>query len=778
MDNTLSSKIAAARQAGYSDNEINSHLMQTHGVQIQPASMNVPDVAPKEGLASRLVKGFVKPLVQTGSGVSNFIGNSEVRLAHALGLAKDVKTQSSTEQFKGVPLVENQSPLQFVGNAAQSALSFIPGAGEASLAGKVAQGAKIGAAYGGAGALADGGGIDQIAGGAIKGGLVGGALGGAAGLLGKLAPKGAAKSVLAETAPVTEAAPTVITGGKRIPVQFAEDANFTPQQAPVTTTTNKLMINPTIEDLQGLGGPGNKSILKRFMSSQEQVPYVKSATTSTHVPVSQGTSYANSIQDIPNTAVSQLPEQAIAPSLQAASEAVPQAQGGKLSNAFINKGNELEARAGGYQAGTKQGPNVTSLAKEGEYNQWLNDRGISGSARSQLASVEASKADSMTKLQDAISNSKATVTPAETQMTVSKLMNEASNIPGAAKEQALADAHAFAQDIAKADTPQKLLDLKRRIDKGVSYTRNSATATPATQQVAEMARTHVNELLKDIVPTAGEHSANYSIASDISDHLEAAAKNPKGFKLLGNNLGGNVRQNVQGLAGKTFKKIGNGLAGTAESTIPTAGGSSLFSKINPGVIGGVLAGSDQAPQAQSPQDQATLAPEIPNNVTQQPTTPFTKDNIQRAIMTDIATTGGKNTAQLLSLYSAFGKDQTLSTDQKKQMTALDTADTVLSTMGDQLQKLGGGQGRVKGAISGLLGHVGLNNDVNAYNSTKTDAAIQIAKALTGGSRAPESVIKNIEASLPLVTDNPEEAQKKIDLISERMQAIKKSISGQ
>lgn len=91
--------------------------------------------------AGGVVKSVAQPFVNVGEDVSNGIGNAEVGAAHALGLAKDVKTQSNQQQFGDINNAvglntEANTPKNFLLNTAQVAGTVLaPGADAAAEAG-------------------------------------------------------------------------------------------------------------------------------------------------------------------------------------------------------------------------------------------------------------------------------------------------------------------------------------------------------------------------------------------------------------------------------------------------------------------------------------------------------------------------------------------------------------------------------------------------------------------------------------------------------------------
>lgn len=154
--------------------------------------------------------------------------------------------------------------------------------------------------------------------------------------------------------------------------------------------------------------------------------------------------------------------------------------------------------------------------------------------------------------------------------------------------------------------------------------------------------------------------------------------------------------------------------------------------------------------------------------------PFSLQNIQQAVMKDIQQTGGKNIDQLITLYKVFGEQsqpKINSTTQK----ALAQSDNGLNTI-DQLQSLyseaGGGSNILGGGLQNLLGSVGLDKNANVYNSQRSAAIASLAKSFGDTGTLSDSDIKRYDEMLPKLTDTPDQAQAKFDIIRQRLSSAK------
>lgn len=248
--------------------------------------------------------------------------------------------------------------------------------------------------------------------------------------------------------------------------------------------------------------------------------------------------------------------------------------------------------------------------------------------------------------------------------------------------------------------------------------------------------------------------------------------NQAGGKVVEKTLskGGNV---LSSLAGKT-PGIPSTLAGAAGKTAKTVG--KIQGVIHgPGAILGSLTPNQSPQNNQLPQPTQEPLPEQ-SPQTDQPNTPFTQENIQNAIATDIASTGGAHVSELIGLYNAFGspaaqkaQQNSLSTGDQTKHDNINTALSSLDAAEANLLAAGGAKGPIVGQETKipLLGQY-LNNPGTAYEKTKIETATQLAKAITGGSRPAATVIEQYLHSLPGVDDTPKQAAAKLQLLRQQL----------
>lgn len=481
----------------------------------------------------------------------------------------------------------------------------------------------------------------------------------------------------------------------------------------------------------------------------------------------------------------------------------------KFSDMAASKGTQMESRAGGFNIGQKINGKAILPNDVQNLEGWLASKNIpAGSAGSRLNAISDIKNTAGENINNAVSNSTATITNAERKQLTDQLMAEANKVAGPGKAEALAHANAYAKDIQAADTPQKLADIKRSADSQINYRGNSASVTPESQQIARVVRSQVNDTLNNAIPELAQHNIDFANASKLQDLMAAGAKNPQGLKvpILGS-IGGQTKQAAESIIGKKLQ--GGGSPSIISSLINKAPIDVSPSRL---LTAKLTSSAPSQPQTQqsSPQNLLNSAPQAGQDMTgnllgqvnqggdvtsqllgqpvqsQQAGGP-SLETLQQALAQDLQTTGGKNVNQLMQLAQLYGivdksgsptTGPKLTTDQQKTVDAGNEASATLDTMLSQLGTIGGGAGRVGGLIGGIEGKLGLNNAVNAFNSTKTDTAIALAKAYSGSTRLPSpQTLKLIENSMPNYNDNPQEAQQKVDLIKQRLSAKLNSIPG-
>lgn len=253
---------------------------------------------------------------------------------------------------------------------------------------------------------------------------------------------------------------------------------------------------------------------------------------------------------------------------------------------------------------------------------------------------------------------------------------------------------------------------------------------------------------------------------------------------MANQAAGRVVEKGVSSAGNAINKLAGKTPGIPNSLPQLAGKTAKSVGKVQGVIRGpgAILGSLTPPEGQPQQPQATdtgASSATDGSVSTDSTpaaTPFTQENVQRAIAADIAATGGAHVTELIGLYNAFGSPAA----QKAQQTSLSATDQVrhdsinsaqssLDAAEANLLSAGGAKGPIEGQVTKVpvVGQY-INNPGTAYESTKIETATNLAKAITGGSRPAANVIEQYLHSLPSVTDTKEQAQAKLNFLRSQL----------
>ncbi len=308
-------------------------------------------------------------------------------------------------------------------------------------------------------------------------------------------------------------------------------------------------------------------------------------------------------------------------------------------------------------------------------------------------------------------------------------------------------------------TAKQLFDYKKGMDMNSVFTKLSKGADLNPKESARLAVwSSMDDAITAAEPTVKALTQRQSLLMQSAKGLQQNANKVAGIPILG-------------IKSKAAEQVLQGAKTAGGKVLSGAGGSGFLGALTKqGVsraIGEPLLASDQP----APTDASALDPNAINSAAgltdttstdSTPASPFNQENIQAAILNDIQTTGGKNAATLISLYNTFGKPEKTTAAQQTAADNLNLADSALKSVTQAYVKAGGGQG-----APGLATHIPVvgkylgTPEQSAYNSTKIEAATQLAKALTGAARPASSVIEYYLHSLPNIEDRPEEVAAKL-----------------
>lgn len=116
-------------------------------------------------------------------------------------------------------------------------------------------------------------------------------------------------------------------------------------------------------------------------------------------------------------------------------------------------------------------------------------------------------------------------------------------------------------------------------------------------------------------------------------------------------------------------------------------------------------------------------------------------------------------------------DSKLSNNQQKGVLAMQNALSQVEQLEQLYNQAGGGQGRIGGAVSGLLGRVGANAEAQAYRQKRAGAAALIARALGESGTMTDQDIKRALDQIPDIDNTAQEAQIKWSAIKQILNQV-------
>lgn len=135
----------------------------------------------------------------------------------------------------------------------------------------------------------------------------------------------------------------------------------------------------------------------------------------------------------------------------------------------------------------------------------------------------------------------------------------------------------------------------------------------------------------------------------------------------------------------------------------------------------------------------------------------------------------QSVAEALGL-NLSGKGEELSAKQQGEVGKLSSVEAAVDELEQQFQLAGGGQGRIGGTVSKALGAVQAAPETRVFNDIRQSLIAPLARTISGEVGVlTDRDIKRAEGLLPKITDTPEEAQRRLQilrsLINERRQIM-------
>lgn len=466
-------------------------------------------------------------------------------------------------------------------------------------------------------------------------------------------------------------------------------------------------------------------------------------------------------------------------------------RGAKVGNTVRNAAQEADAAASGFGVGSTINGKVITPDRANE----LYDFARNGSSKYAEGAVKAgSPLSQAQKAQEVFGGVKNSLSSKLEEINRPLVAGEAENVA----QNAIAKVTDSGMVTGKTPTLDKFVqkvtalegdgDIKglekiRQEADNVAYTKTGAGKTSAAAQ-AHAIRDAIDEFVTPFSEDYKNIKGDYSKARDLLELTSKGVKSTdssfggsKGlFSAITNNplTKGVESKGASILAGNNTVKAGNFLGTLTKQSLSHGIGGQLLdpaTQEQPAIASGL-----------DSLDTASTADTLPDTSAVPDDSPFSPNNVQENIQKIVAQGGTmKDVSDYLGVVKTVTDLQTssgtkLPAAQQTLLSNAQRASGLLDTVYQQFQSLGGAQGRVGGFISGLTGKAGLNDNVNAYNTARTDAAIPLAQALSGSTRLPPpETLKIIEDMLPNFGDNPKEVEVKKQLLQQRLSSAIQAI---
>lgn len=348
-------------------------------------------------------------------------------------------------------------------------------------------------------------------------------------------------------------------------------------------------------------------------------------------------------------------------------------------------------------------------------------------------------------------------------------------------------------------TARQLFDYKKGMDMNSVFTKLEKGADLNPKEASRLAVwSSLDKAITKAEPAVKDLTKQQSLLMQGAKGLDISRTKSAGIPLLGikSQKAEQAIQAGKELLGRGAEKVGGVAGAEAPSTVSGLIGRTAKNMAKAQAIPRVLQlAGEQTPQQDSiqPDPAQTLDANgqpitdaaTPDSSIATPVDESTQiqQGLRAAALQALAAGDTKGLANITAAASMFANQDkaSASTLTKTQQTTVDNANTASSTLDTMLQQLkdiGGGAGRIGGLVGSVKGKLGLDNKVSAFNSTKVDAAIALAQALSGSTRVPPpSTLKLLEDSMPNYDDNPEEAQRKVDILQQRLSSKLSTIPG-
>lgn len=408
---------------------------------------------------------------------------------------------------------------------------------------------------------------------------------------------------------------------------------------------------------------------------------------------------------------------------------------GKTTTPLSRISERLQGAQTGIKAGAKVGSRELSAKRAGELNTHLKSvANPSDSADTILRRNEEFMQNQGQAIQDTLATNNKALAASDTAGIVKSVKR-----PIGVDNETNAVYRDLAGRVKGTKDVQGLHQLRREIDDNINFARSGDSVDPVREQVLRSFRDSISGKVGDKVPAIKPLNKAYSNAAEASDYLGAKVRGAGGGVSGGVSafglpkVGGSAIQGAAGVLGRGADAVSGAAArvpaGVQRVAKPLAAQAGV--RAGADILGGReyanmfdSAGDDQEVAAQETPPGAVpgaVAGDVAGDgvSTNVPSPAIMQREAANAMMA-----GDYETAeQILSLSEAFGADTEMSAGDEKAGAALNTLDQVEGLF----KQAGGGQG-LAGFGSRLAAGARMNPEVEAYDSVRRSAAVQLARA--------------------------------------------------
>lgn len=353
--------------------------------------------------------------------------------------------------------------------------------------------------------------------------------------------------------------------------------------------------------------------------------------------------------------------------------------------------------------------------------------------------------------------------PSDKTQLIKEISTKINRIPGQSVD--APDVTRLIQQLNETPTVGELVNFRRAIDDQINYARNAATPDPVREQVFSNIRKSIDGFTSKLSPELKRQNQLYGKADEAYGLVSGAARSPRGIPIPGSfaRVGGGLTQSAQSAAGQQ-------LAGAVPRAVSEGANVSARGLIGRNLAAGGINSSLNAAEGMQSQltpeqqlEEALMGMGSGEQMQQEQVAPqgLSQEDLQRAVLTDIQTTGGQNINDILKIYEIFSaqaeEPKMNATQQQRALTSasgLRSLDTLESTLQNDPSAF---------ARQALPNPLGITARLTGTTDIRaaTDNVVDVIARLRSGAAITDDEARRFARLLPQPGDSQESAARKI-----------------